>query len=383
MFVLLIGAGLMLTSFQRVRAFDPGFETRGLLTMRLAIPRVGVGRSARLPSHHAHCRIGAYAPRCGVGRPELAPVQFGGGYLTTRVVAEAQPLASGEEGLRVYRQFVTPGYFAALGLTVESGRQVTARDTEDTPPVAVVSASFAQRLWPAADPIGRRFRFGSAVDAPLNEVVGVVGDVRPEVTRSASPVAPQVYTPMAQSAFGQGTPGLLVRTASDPAGAAALVRETIRSVAPEVPAYQVTTMRQSLAERTALDRFSAWLMGLLGGLALLLATVGVSGVMGQVVAHRTREIGIRLALGADPRAIVQRLLRQGLGLTVVGLAIGWAAATALSRLIAGRLYQVSPTDPRVFAAVALVLTGAVLVACYLPARRAAAIDPIATLRGDR
>ncbi len=379
-FVLLIGAGLMLTSFQRVRRFDPGFSPERLLTMRLAIPESAgdAGRDVALITRIAD----AVRAVPGVRSAGLTShVYFGQGYLTTRVVADGQSLAPGEEGMRVYRQFVTPGYFAALGLPV-GGRGVTARDTEETPPVAVVSRSFARRLWPDADPVGHRFRFGQSADSPLTEVVGVVGDVTPRVRPLAEEVSPQVYTPMAQSAFGRSSPALLIRAEMDPAGAASLVREAIRSVAPDVPVYAVATIRQLLAERTALDRFSAWLMSLFGALALVLASVGVSGVMGQTVAHQRREIGIRIALGADPRGVVRRLVRQGLQLAVAGVAIGWVVSIGLTRVLAGRLYGVSPTDPGIFAMVALLLLGAVLFASYVPARRAAAIDPIDALRSE-
>jgi predicted permease len=380
-FVLLIGAGLMLTSFQRVRGFDPGFTTENLLTMRLSLPESDPNADDALQ------RISeiSEATRALPGIESVgvtSHLYFGQGYLTTRVVAEGQSLAPDEEGVRVYRQFVSPGYLEALGLPVASGRGVTPRDTASAPPIAVVSRSLARRLWPETDPVGRRFHFGRSDDAPLHEVVGVVSDVRPEVTRSARPIDPQVYTPMAQSAFGRATPGLLVRTAADLGATASPQRGAIGRVAPDVAVSEVATMAQLLAARTAVDRFSAWLMGLLGGLALGLATVGVTGVMGQVVARQTREIGVRLALGAPPRAIVASLVRHALRLTLLGLVIGWVGATLLASLLTDLLYGVSPTDPGVFVAVSIILAAAALAASYVPVRRASRIDPVDALRAE-
>lgn len=380
-FVLLIGAGLMLASFQRIRYFDPGFPRDRLLTFRLAVP------GSSYPGDERPILIreltGALEAVPGVEAVGMTShIYFCEGYLTTRVVAEGQPRAPGDEGTRVYRQFVSEGYFAALGLPVRQGRAFSVCDVADAPRVAIVSESLARRFWPGGVALGRRFRFvAEGAHQPWTEVVGIVPDVRPAVRPETEQVDAQIYTPMLQTATG-GSPGILVRTTDSPLARVGALRGAIEAVDSEIPMHRVATLDQLLNSRTASDRFSAWLMGLLGVLALLLAAVGISGVMTQAVVRQVREIGIRMALGAEPRVIVRRVVTHGLVLTMMGLVIGCMVALALTRLLESLLYGVSATDPAVFVLVALVLSATSLGACYLPARGAARIDPMIALRAE-
>jgi predicted permease len=252
-------------------------------------------------------------------------------------------------------------------------------DVVDAPAVVLVNEALARRHWPDADPIGHRLRFDPAgSDGLTAEIVGVVGDVRAEGLEAEAPS--QVFLPYLQFPSLSGT--VVVRASSDPARLAAAVEREIRAVDPDVPVYDVRTLESALGDDVAARRAAAAVLGAFAGAALLLAAVGVYGVASYLMRLRTREIGIRLALGATARDVLRLTLREGAVLTAVGILAGLAASLALTRLLTSMLYGVGTRDLVTFAAVTVVLAGAALVASWVPARRAARTDPLAVLRHE-
>jgi putative ABC transport system permease protein len=294
-----------------------------------------------------------------------------------------------------YRQ-ITPRYFRALGIPVLRGRAFTEDDHSAAPRVAIVSETFARRFYPDEDPIGQRIWLGppeSLLPADVLElgrrqgwlpyprltIVGVVGDVRQRGL--ASPPQAEVYVPHQQAA-GETWRGMLlaVRTKTDPTPMVPVIQSQVWSVDPTQPVADIATMEQRLGDSLAQLRFNAFLMALFAGVAALLAAVGLYGVMAYLVGQRTHEIGIRLALGAQRRDILRLIVGHGLALTAVGLVVGLAGALALTRFMTTLLFGVTPTDGFTFASVALLLTTVALLACLVPARRAARVDPMVALR---
>jgi predicted permease len=275
---------------------------------------------------------------------------------------------------------VGPKYAQTLGIPLLRGREIDIRDTPSGPRVAMVNQTFVDRYFKDQNPIGRTFTFDDETDdgAPL-EIVGVIGDVKSADTRE--PANPAVYRPILQiqdqSAY---TVNIQVRTNGDAAAAGGPVRQMINQVDDKLPVFGVTTMREQIAERHNRDRLSAQLVSFFGALALILACIGLYGVMAHGVARRTNEIGIRMALGARGGNIAWMVLRETLVLVAVGLAIGVPAALLSARLVATQLFGLSPTDPLTLVAAAVVLTVVALLAGYIPARRASRVDPLTALR---
>jgi predicted permease len=267
-----------------------------------------------------------------------------------------------------------------MGIPLLGGRVFTEQDRSGSPDVAIINEGFANRYWPAEDAVGKRFKFGDDADseAPWMTVVGVVGDMRR--TGFDRPVRYETYLPYAQ--FTARTMTLVVRTVGDAAAMAGPVRQAVRTIDPDQPVFDVRTMDETLSGMMAQRRFSMALIAMFATLALLLALVGVYGVTAYLVAQRTREIGVRLALGAEPGSVVGMVVRQGMGVAAVALALGVVAALALTRLMAGLLYGVSSTDLLTFAAVVALLATVTAVANWLPARRAARVDLSLALRGE-
>jgi putative ABC transport system permease protein len=288
-------------------------------------------------------------------------------------------------GSWVLKPAVSPGYFQTMGIPVVRGRAFTERDTEQAPGVAIVTDSLARLLWPGADPIGKRLKigFGRPEEQPWLSVVGVVSEVKQTALAEATPQA--VYVPLLQAPqpFLLRDLTFVVRTiAPDPLGLAPLVRREIRQVDPNLPFDRVQTMREVLGDSVAEPRFRSALLGAFAATALALVAVGILGVLASAVTRRTREIGVRMALGAQKGGVLRLVVGQALRLTVAGLAIGLIGAVALTRLLSTFLFDVGPNDPATFVASALVLMGTALAASYLPARRAATVDPLAALRAE-
>jgi putative ABC transport system permease protein len=263
-----------------------------------------------------------------------------------------------------------------MGIPVVAGRDFDARDTEKSQPVVVVNEEFARRYYGGRGAVGRRLRTDS--EGPYSEIVGVARDAKYRSLRE-SPL-PFIYIPLGQE-YQRGMT-LLVRTEGDPLSVAPGVRAVMQQLDRNLPLYNVKTMQSHVRAALAVDRMIAVLLGVFGGAALLLAAIGVYGVMSYTVAQRTHEIGVRMALGAQPRDVLRLVVGQGMALIIVGGAIGLVLALALSRAVSGLLFNLSATDPLTFAGVTLLLGLAALAACYLPARRAARVDPMIALRHE-
>jgi len=369
--MLLIGAGLMIGSFLRLQQADTGFDMDGVLTVQLELPE------EEYPSERRHLFFSEVQERIA-GLPGVRAAGatntalFGSFHPTINFSVEGRESQGQEDFLAADWRSVTPGFFQALGIPLRRGRLLTEADRKGTPDVVVITQTMADRLWPGEDPIGRRIHFGGGQDGDnALTIVGVVGDVRDlDIAEEARNV---LFLPYQQVPWPQMT--LLIKTTGPQAGLAAAIRREIRAVDGDLPIPEVQPLRQSLSNAVAAPRFRMFLFGIFAAVALVLATIGVYGVMMFAVAQRTREIGVRLALGARPWGVVRLVLRRGLFLTLLGIALGWTGAFALTRFLASLLYGTAPTDAATFAAVALLLAGVATVAGYLPARRAAAIDP--------
>jgi len=278
-------------------------------------------------------------------------------------------------------RLVSPGYLKTLGVTLIKGRLIDESDRAGKPPVVVISEELARQAWPGEDPLGKRIkRVRPNQDFPWMTVIGVVKDVKEDLFnyRINRPVW---YVPYAQ--LENNFPvNLVVRTSSDPASVIAAVREATHAVDPDQPVSNVMTMNENLAGVLVTERFSAILMNALGASGLLLAALGLYGVMAYSVSQRTAEIGVRVALGAQRIHVLQLILSQGAKLTLLGVVIGVAAAWALTRLLGGLLFEVNATDPATFLFISLLLVSIALIACFLPARRALSVDPVIALRAE-
>jgi putative ABC transport system permease protein len=276
---------------------------------------------------------------------------------------------------RAHLRAVTLDYFRTMGITLLAGRNFSAHDDSEAPFVVVVNQTMARRYWPGASPVGKRMRLGGN-SVNWREVIGVVSDVKH--WGFDRPVNPELYLPQKQMVWDGLT--FVLATDRDPAMLTAAVREQLRAVDPDLPLSRVRTMEDVAAQSIAARRATMLLLGIFGGLALILSAAGIYGVMAQLVALRSAEIGIRMTLGAQPGAVMRLILREGIVQAAIGLSIGIAGGIALMRGFRAVLYQVSPADPITLAAVAVILLGTTLLACFIPARRAMRVDPIAALR---
>ncbi len=371
--VLLVGAMLMVRSTLRLQGVDPGFASAGALTLRA----VAAGERYQDPAARAELfRRAEEAVRAVPGVRAVGAVThmpLAGTSTTSTYEAEGQPVAAADRPVAQYRG-VSEGWFPAMGLAMVRGRAPTAAEVSSGAPVVVVNRTLAERHWPGRDPLGRRIRFG---DEWLT-VVGVAPDVR--MGRLDEPAEPQTYAPYPVRQPGSMT--FVVRTAGDPASVAAAARAAVRGLDPQVPVDEVRTLDQVV-------RASLWQQRLFGGLfvsfaviALLLAVTGVYGVMSYSVSQRTHEIGVRVALGAKAADVVGMVVGAGARVAVTGVGLGLLAAFALMRLLASQLYGVKATDPLTYATITAVLGGVALLASFLPARRAARVDPMEALRSE-
>jgi predicted permease len=385
--ILLVGSALLIRTSIALRRVDPGFDASNVLTMRMSLtgPRflesVGVERMVRdgveriraIPGvdlASATCCVpleGSYGlPFIIVGRPLEGPSHGGGGWLT-----------------------VSPGYFEVFKIPVKRGRSFTERDTRSAPPVVIINEAMARQFWPKGDPLTERLAIGRGgmpefAQEPEREIIGVVGDVRDGGLNSdpfPTMYIPQGQVPDAANALNVRLSPMawVVRTRVEPHSVSAAVQEALRE-ASGLPVSNIRTMDEVVSLSTSRDRFNMWLMTVFGASALLLAAIGIYGLMAYSVAQRTQEIGIRLALGAGASQVKNMVVLQGLRLAVVGVAIGLTAAFLLSRILSSFLFGVTPRDPAVFTIVPAVLTAVALLAVWVPARRASRVDPILALR---
>jgi putative ABC transport system permease protein len=374
--VLLVGAGLLLRSVLALQSADPGFRTDRLLTMEFRLPTSRYAQPAQIAAFFREVleRMRAVPGVESVALVRAVPFSGNGGSSAYEIESTPPP-APGREP-RTQTNIVSPDYFRTMGIPLLQGRAVDERDTAEAPPVAVVSATFARTAWPGQEALGKRLRFKDT--ERWVTVVGVVGDIRHGSFAEAA--AAQAYTPHDQDP--RIFACVVARTTGDPMAVAAPIRRAIWSVDPEQPVWKVRTMEALLAGARGPARALTILIALFAGVALVLAAVGIYGVMTYVVTQRTREIGIRMALGASARTVVGMVVGRGLMLTAIAIVLGLAGAAALTRTLATLLFGVGPLDPVTFAAAAVVLGALALLASYLPARRAARVDPVVALADE-
>src|SRR3989449_935750 len=374
--VLLIAAGLLINSFARVQDVHPGFNPDHVLTARLALPP-----STYTTLEQGHGVVAAAA---------INAVPFSGRGGDRSFFVEGRPVAPGEPSPDEQVRFATAGYFTAMQIPIVRGREFTERDVDSAVHVAVVNDAFARKYWPAPSsvegpnesPLGKRVQFQQETTNRY-EIVGVVGNVKHRALDGTE--KPELYVPIFQPLFeGFRMPpmDLVVRTASDPVLFAPALREIVTALDRDQPISDIRTMDQRIGQSLASRRFNMLLLGLFAALALVLAAVGIYGVVAYTVTERTHEIGVRLALGAQPRDVLAMLVGQGMTLAAAGAAIGIVIAVALTRVMAGLLFGISPTDPATFGVITGVLALVALVACYLPARRANGVNPVTALRNE-
>ncbi len=377
--VLLISAGLMIQSFRQLLRVDPGFNPRGVLTMGLDMsdPKYQTN-PARFMAFNAQLleRVRAVPGVQYAGT--VRPLPLGGGRSTMPFYRDDRPVPSGENFPAADWHAVSPGYFQAMGIRLVRGRDFADSDNQNTLQVAMISEGLARRYWPDEDPIGKRLRIGTPeMGLPWFTVVGVVGDTRPYGLEASAPA--ELYISCLQLGSWVDM-NLVVRTASNPLGVAAGVRDQVLALDKEMVLGDVQTMEQRLAGTLAGRRTNMLILGIFASLALVLAAVGIYGVMSYLVGFRTHEIGVRMALGAGRSDVLKLVAGQGLGLTLIGVGVGLAGAFGLTRFLASMLYGVRPTDLATFAAVSLGLMAVALLACCIPARRATKVDPMVALR---
>jgi predicted permease len=379
--ILLIGAGLTLKSFWRLQQVEPGFNPDGVLTMRMLLPFESYPQNAQRVAFYQQVleRIKALPDVESVGAVSLLPMAWGGSSGT--VSAENSAVGPNDPVVESETRIATADYFKAMEMTLLNGRAFTAADAEGAPLVAIVDENFGRRFYPNENPIGKRLKRGRLDSTnPWATIVGVVRHVRNQ--RLDLDSLSQVYFPFYQLP-GNFNMSLAVRTSvTDPLALSQAVRAAIQTVDRRQPVFQVRTMRQIVSNSVAPRRLVMQLLGVFAAVALVLAAIGIYGVMAYAVSQRTHEWGIRLALGARGRDVLRLVLRDGLKLTLGGIAIGLVSAWALTHSLRSVLYNVSATDVSTFAVVALLLAGAALLACFLPARRATKVDPLVALRHE-
>ena len=383
-FMLLVGAGLLFASFKRVLAVEPGFATRDVLTARIAPPRSRYAGDAELRTFTSRLldRVRALPGVTSAALGSHAP--FEEDYNDSVILAEGYQMAPGESLISPYNLQVSPGYFETLGVPVKEGRTFSDADTESAPRVVIVDEKLARRFWGRQSPLGRRMYQPDNPDNLLKPgpntrwltVVGVVGEVRFAGLVSTDDRPGAYYFPAAQQPFRSMT--LVVRS-TNPQAITPSIRRELSAIDPELPLYAVRTMDERI-EQTLLDRRTPMVLAVVfAGVALFLAGIGLYGVLAYQVSQRQREIGIRMALGSSAPRIFSMILREGLVLLIAGLGVGLAGAFGIRRIMETQLYGVGAMDPLVIASVAAVLGAIALLACMVPARRAAQIDPLVAL----
>ena len=374
--VLLMCAGLLIRTVKHLQKVDPGFDYTHALKMDLILPYVKYSTAAQRIDFYRELTKRVQAVPGVVNAGVITPLPLAGGFDSTSIVVEYQPVQPGQEPM-VDRYIMTPGYLQALGIRLERGRELNEQDNINAPLVMLVSERLAARFWPNQDPLGKRIKLGNAGDdEPWRTVIGVVRDVKQYGPDKPSEMA--VYLPHAQNPV--SSMSLVARTSGDPADMFATVRKTVQAFDPDQVPTNIATMDEVMIDSIQTRRFPMFVLGGFAALALVLAAIGIYGVMSYVVAQRTHEIGIRMALGARTGNVLRLIVGNALWLASVGILLGIVGSFGLTRLLRSLLFGVVPTDVSTFVVVCVSLFVVALVACYLPARRATKIDPLLALR---
>jgi predicted permease len=373
--LLLAGAGLLLRSFSKLQAVDPGFDPARMLLAQLTPARNGTADQWRIFYQQVSERIAALPFVEAVGLTSEIFISGNPDGLIT--IEGAAPEVAATARIPFRRDVISEGLFQTLRVPLRKGRFFNAQDNQGAMRVTIINETMARRFWPGEEALGKRFKLGPAQSPnPWLTVVGIVGDMRRQ-NLERQPIA-QIFRPYLQSSERRLI--LLIRTTGEPTQLAPLVRNEIRAIDKTVLVNGISTLESLLARNVAQRRFQTWLLTLFSALALLLSAVGIYGLIHQSVALRTREIGMRMALGARPRDVLRLVIGQGMRLALCGIGIGLLGAFAITRVLTGLLFGVTATDPMTFIATPLLLALVAMLACYLPARRATKVDPMVALR---
>jgi putative ABC transport system permease protein len=379
--LLLVGAGLLLQSFARVQEVQPGFQPDHLLVADIPVSRTAYAKPDQRYTFYDRL-VNAVKSLPGVraaGAATFLPVSGGGQVIHFNI--QGRPPKSASDFTAAGYRAVTAGYFETLGVPLLQGRLFTSADRENSPAVCIINASMAKAYFPDINPLGQHMQLGALPEKsiPFMEIVGVVGDVRPGL--GLEPQS-EMYLPyqQADALLPVFQLSIVMRTAGDPLSQTSALHSALSQIDPKEPLVKVRTMEDNMASTVSEPRFRAWLIGIFAMLALVLAAVGVYGVMSYTVTQRTSEIGVRVTLGATPQDVFRIIVGEGLRLALIGVGVGLVAALALTRLLHTFLFGISAYDPLTFIAVAVTLTLVALAASYFPARRATQVDPLVALR---
>ncbi|HEX8686692.1 MAG TPA: FtsX-like permease family protein, partial [Pyrinomonadaceae bacterium] len=378
--VLLVGAGLLIRTFANLLGVTPGFDPRNVLTFQVDLngERYDTAAEATAFYRDALERIGRLPGVEAAAITNKLPLDW---QFNMPVFFPGKP----DDAVSVQVRIVSPDYFRAMRIGVRQGRSFTGADDRAAPPVVLVNEAFVRRFYAGQDVTAQQFSVGRGVEEPVRQVVGVVGDVKQQGLDRPAP--PMVFVPVQQvsdkllaSVRTFTSTNFVVRTTVEPTSLSPAVKQQLAELDAALPLSRISTMEEVAARSIASQRFNMLLLGSFAVLGLLLAAVGIYGVMSYTVAQSTREIGIRMALGAQARSVLRLVAGQGMILTIIGMFIGIAASLALTRLMEGLLFGVSTTDPVTFALYSIILAAVALVACLIPARRATKVDPLVALR---
>jgi putative ABC transport system permease protein len=378
--VLLVAGGLLMRSFARITSVNPGFDPTSVIEAEVSLPQFqySTPQQWRAFSNDLLALLHAQPALRDSSLAAPLPMDRQGEATLAFSIVGNPPLPPGKSITADYFT-VSPDYFHVMRIPLLRGRLFSEQDSPSNPNVAIISETLARRYFPNQDPIGRQMRFGFPPNSNVaREIIGIVGDVR-DVALSKNP-GPMMYVPFAQAPLYGGE--VVVRTSSNVSSVAAAIRQTVHSIDKDLPVTDVESFPQAVAASVAQERFRTWLMSSFSAIALILAAVGIFGVISYSASQRTHEIGIRIALGAQQYNVLRLILGQGTKLALLGLGAGALAALLLTHFMASLLYGVSAADPLTFAAVCIVLLGVALAACYIPARRAMRVDPVVALRHE-
>jgi putative ABC transport system permease protein len=373
--VLLIGAGLMVRSFSEMLRADLGIKPENVLALQISLPRESYeDKSKQLAFYEQlQARVGGLPGVVKAGAVNIVPFSSGNQSSNFQIIGQP-PFPQGQEPDAQIR-VTTPDYFETIGTALRRGRLFNAQDDANARRVVLINEAFAKKFLPGQDPIGQRVNFGGDEKA-TQEIIGVVADVKNDDLDEA--VDPIAYSPYAQNIW--FTMNLIVRSTQDPTLLAPAVRNEVYALDPGLPVSNIKPVGQMIAERISPKRLMTYILAVFALIALLLASIGIYGVMSYAVSQRTQEIGVRMALGAQAVDVLKLVVKNGMTMAIIGVAIGLAGAYALTRLLANLLFKVAPTDLSTFAVVTVSLIVVALLACYIPARRATKVSPLAALR---